>query len=99
MVELNQILEYFSKNKERFSNDYHLKRIGVFGSVAREEQNEQSDLDIIVEFEEGTAKLYILKEKLKKELQFKFKAPVDICREKYINPVFRYQILKEAKYA
>jgi predicted nucleotidyltransferase len=86
-------------NKERFQREYHLKRIGVFGSFARGEQTEKSDIDILIEFEEGTDELYELKQRLRNEIQSVFKLPVDICREKYIKSFFRDQILQEAKYA
>jgi predicted nucleotidyltransferase len=36
---------------------------------------------------------------LKDEIQSRFNLPVDICREKYIKPVFKNQILSDAKYA
>jgi uncharacterized protein with HEPN domain len=45
---------------DRFQKEYHLTRIGLFGSVARGEQSENSDIDLIVEFEEGTADLFNL---------------------------------------
>lgn len=99
MIELNQILAYLSLNKLRFEKEYHLKKIGVFGSIARGEQVVGSDIDLIVEFEENTADLFSLKQKLKKEIQAQFNLQVDICREKYIKPIFREQILSEAKYA
>lgn len=99
MIEINQILQYLSSNKLRFEKDYHLKKIGLFGSIARGEQKEKSDIDIIVEFEDNTPDLYSIKQKLKNEIQTKFNLKVDICREKYINPVFKNQILSEAIYA
>ena len=99
MIEVNQILYYLSSNKSRLERDYHLKKIGVFGSIARGEQHNKSDIDLIVEFEDNTLDLYSIKQKLKKEIQSEFNLPVDICREKYINPIFKNQILSEAKYA
>jgi predicted nucleotidyltransferase len=99
MIEINQILHYLSSNKLRFEKEYHLKKIGLFGSIARGEQKEKSDIDIIVEFEDNTPDLYSIKQKLKNEIQTKFNLPVDICREKYINPIFKNQILSEAIYA
>ncbi|MGD0071727.1 MAG: nucleotidyltransferase family protein [Candidatus Bathyarchaeia archaeon] len=41
------------------SKKYKVKEIGVFGSYVRGEQKKQSDLDILVEFEE-TANLSLL---------------------------------------
>ena len=99
MVDSKQILIYLSSNKDRFKKDYHLIRIGVFGSVARGEQNENSDIDLIVEFEDNTTDLYTLKQNLRSEIQSEFNMPVDICREKYIKPIFKKLILSEVKYA
>lgn len=32
--------------------EYHVAELAIFGSYAREEQNESSDLDVLVEFEQ-----------------------------------------------
>lgn len=49
MIDSNQILHYLSSNKIRFENEYQLVKIGIFGSIARGDQNENSDIDLIVE--------------------------------------------------
>ena len=98
MVDARQILGYLSSNKDRYKRDYNLTRIGIFGSVAREEQNDNSDIDLIVEFEDNTPDLYTKKQKLRDEIQARFNVTVDICREKYIKPIFKKIILSEAKY-
>jgi len=94
----NVVIDVFLKplNKQRLQREYHLTKIGVFGSIARGENKNASDIDIIVEFEDNTDDL---KQRLKKEIQAIFKLPVDICREKYIKSIFREQILSEVKYA
>jgi predicted nucleotidyltransferase len=95
MVNQNQILQYLSVNK----NKYHLKKVGIFGSYARNEQTPESDIDILVEFEDNTSDLTDKKDFLRKDIQSVFNIPVDICREKYIKPVFRQQILSDVIYA
>ena len=99
MVDLNQILSYITQNKARFRREYHIIKIGIFGSIARNEQDEKSDIDLIVEFEDNTQNLFDIKESIRQEFVKKFNRPVDICREKYIKPVFKRQILSEAQYA
>jgi predicted nucleotidyltransferase len=99
MIDSNKILFYLTSNKNRMEKEYHLVKIGLFGSIARGEQNEQSDIDLIVEFENDTPDLYTIKQRLRNEIQSRFNLPVDICREKYIKPVFKQQILSEVKYA
>ncbi len=99
MVDSGKILLYLTSNRTRLKKEYHLVKIGIFGSIARGEQNEQSDIDIIVEFKKNTQDLFTLKQRLKEEIQLKFNLPVDLCREKYIKPIFKQQILSETKYA
>jgi uncharacterized protein len=98
MIDSETILKYLSQNKARLQVQYQLVKIGLFGSYAREENTNESDIDILVEFEENTTDLYSKKMNLKNEIQTKFNVPVDICREKYIKSVFRDQILTETKY-
>ncbi len=99
MIDSGKILFYLTSNKKRLEEEYHLIKIGIFGSIARGEQNEQSDIDLIVEFENDTPDLFSIKQRLRNEIQSQFNLPVDVCREKYIKPVFRQQILSETKYA
>jgi uncharacterized protein len=98
MIDSSNILSYLKDNKDRLLHDYHLTRIGLFGSMARGEQNDSSDIDLVVEFEPDKPDLYTLKLKLKEEIQSKFERQVDICRLKYIKPIFKNQIQSEVKY-
>ena len=83
---------------ERYQADYHLTKIGVFGSIARGEQTDQSDIDLLIEFEPNTEDIHTIKYKLKTEIYNVFHTTVDICRLKYIKPVFRAIIESEVKY-
>jgi predicted nucleotidyltransferase len=98
MDNTSQILAYLSNNKARLMREYHLTKIGVFGSVAKGDHSEQSDLDIIVEFDDEVKDLYLVKKHLRDEIQRQFNRPVDICREKFIKPVIKDHILSQARY-
>ena len=98
MIQQNQIFQYLSENKLEISSKYHLKKLGVFGSFARGEQTPNSDLDLLVEFEDNTLDLNEKKQLFRNEMQSVFNLNVDICREKYIKPVFREQILSDVIY-
>jgi len=98
MLNQNQIIQFLSANKQNISRKYHLKKLGIFGSYARNEQTIESDLDLLVEFEDNTPDLTEKKDFLRKEIQSVFHIPVDIYREKYIKPVFRKQILSDVIY-
>jgi len=95
----DQILTFLSQNKKLFRDKYHIIRIGLFGSYARGEQNSNSDIDLLVEFEENTQDLYDLKIQLKDFFRIQLGIDVDICREKYIKPRIKNSILKETVYA
>jgi predicted nucleotidyltransferase len=95
----DEILDFLSQNKKLFRYRYHIDKIGLFGSYARGDQNNKSDLDLIVEFEENTQDLYELKLQIKDFFKTHLGLEVDICREKYIKPRFKKAILKEAIYA
>ncbi len=47
-----EILKVMRENKDKIKS-FGVKKIGIFGSFARGEEKERSDIDIIVEFEEG----------------------------------------------
>ena len=95
----NQILTFLSQNKKLFRDKYHIVRIGLFGSYARGDQNPNSDIDLLVEFEENTQDLYDLKLHLKDFFHIQLGIEIDICREKYIKPRIKNSILKETVYA
>ena len=95
----DQILSFLSQNKKLFRDKFHIVRIGLFGSYARGEQNVNSDIDLLVEFEDNTQDLYDLKIQLKDFFKKNIGIEVDICREKYIKPRIKNSILKETVYA
>ena len=95
----DQILTFLSMNNKLFRDKYHIVRIGLFGSYARGEQNANSDIDLLVEFEENTQDLYDLKLQLKDFFQIQLGLEIDICREKYIKPRIKNSILKDTVYA
>jgi uncharacterized protein len=59
MKTLDEIKNAIAKHRDELSKKYKVKEIGVFSSYVRGEQKKQSDLDILVEFEE-TANLSLL---------------------------------------
>ena len=97
-MDRNQILTILKDHKKDISHRYHLKKIGIFGSYARQEETVASDLDILIEFDGDVDGIFLLKLNLKKELQELFQMPVDLCREHQIKGIFKDQILKDAIY-
>ena len=48
----NEYLELLRLYKQRMAEQYGIVRLGIFGSVSRNEQKEDSDLDVCVEMKE-----------------------------------------------
>ena len=98
MTSKEEILSYLKEKKEEFFSDYQLVKLGLFGSFARGEATKDSDIDLIVEFEPNTQNLAEKKLRIKSTLKKQFHREVDVCREKYIKPYFKSQILESVIY-
>lgn len=92
------IIDFLTKEKDLLEERFRVSKIGLFGSYARGEETSESDIDIIVEFLPKTENLTTIKSSLKELIMNEFGKNVDICREKYLKPYYRDQILKSAIY-
>ncbi len=71
-----KVIEILHNLKKEVSVKYKAEIMGMFGSFARDEQNEKSDIDLLVDFHKG-ATLFDLS-KLSSFLEAKLKTKVDI---------------------
>lgn len=72
---------------------YKPKRIGVFGSRARSEQTEKSDLDLLVDLENiNLLDLVALEEELSRLLNVKVDLVTEASLNKYLRPVIEQEI-------
>ncbi|MBF0566781.1 MAG: nucleotidyltransferase family protein [Nitrospirae bacterium] len=79
-------------------NRFHVRRIGVFGSFARGGETAESDVDILVEFEQDHVTFDNYAE-LKFHLEYLFKREVDLVTEEALRPQMKDSILREVTYA
>jgi len=98
MYTQKQILNFLSKSKPILHKEFHISKIGLFGSFARNEQSINSDIDLVVEFEENTEDLFDIKIALKNFFRKNLNIEADICREKYLKLRYKNRILNEAIY-
>lgn len=98
MLSKQEILSYLAEKKSALQSEYRITKLGLIGSFARDEQTHDSDIDVLVEFAPHTEQLSEKKEGIKTLLKNRFNREVDVCREKYIKPYFKPQILKSAIY-
>lgn len=83
------------KEKSKPLLDKHnVVKAEVFGSYARNEQDKESDIDLLVEMEEGTTLIDVAE--LKKELEEKLNVRVDVLTYNSIHPEIRNQVQDEA---
>ncbi len=91
--------EYILRKLEENSQiirGFGVRRLGIFGSYARGEQSETSDMDFLVEFDSATFDNYF---DLKLFLERLFERKVDLVFHDTIKPRIRKTILEETVYA
>ncbi|KAA6324873.1 hypothetical protein EZS27_025847 [termite gut metagenome] len=91
-----EYLELLKRFKKDNAKQYGIKKLGVFGSVAREQQKEGSDVDICVETD--TPNLFNLVH-IKDDLQELFHCKVDVVRLRdKMDALLRERVEREGRY-
>jgi predicted nucleotidyltransferase len=83
------------EHKPILEERYFVKRIGIFGSYARDEQKKESDVDIIVEFTSPVGFKFI---ELKLYLEEILDKKVDLVTPNALKPQIKESVLKEVSY-
>ena len=89
MNSLLEIKKSLTEKKKQLAKKYPIETIAIFGSYAREEQTEDSDLDLIIEFNDSIGSKFIL---LADELEEALGIKVDLVskggiKERYYNSI------------
>ena len=87
LLQSNEVLDLLKKN--------NVSMLGLFGSHVRNENNNKSDIDLLVKFSERTGLLSHVK--LKRELSEILGMEVDLLTEKAISPYLRDNIMNDLK--
>jgi predicted nucleotidyltransferase len=95
MVNKNKILEVLKNNKQYMQTNFMINSIGLFGSYARDDFHDTSDIDILVTFSEPTFDHYM---DLKFYLEDIFGRQVDVVMEKTVKQRLKKTILQETLY-
>lgn len=95
-LDRESILEKLKAMKTELNEKYQVTRIGIFGSVARNEATAESDIDIVVEMEPNLLKRIGIKQ----ELEELFARNVDVIRYREgMNPYLKAEIDQDGIYA
>ena len=93
------IIAMLRQQKDFLHEQFYVRQIGLFGSFARNEATDNSDIDFLVDFEEGNLDYYTIRRNLHDFLSGEFKREVDIAISKSLKPLYKDLILKQAIYA
>ena len=92
----DQILDYLREHYQEFHHKYHVEKIGIFGSYARDEATQESDIDIFVQMHPKLLDMIAIKQLIEEDLHQK----VDIVRLRdRMNPYLKKRILRDGIYA
>jgi len=83
-------------NFSEVAREYSVKKIGLSGSVARSEETEQSDIDLLVEFSKPVG--FVTFMRLENFLSERLGERVDLVTSDSLKPVIRQDVLAEVIY-
>lgn len=96
MLQLEECKQKLKDFKQTFGQRFGIINIGIFGSVARQENTEDSDIDIVVEVEKPSLSLMY---ELKEALKALFGCNVDLVRfRNSLRPLLKDNILNDTIY-
>jgi predicted nucleotidyltransferase len=95
MKKLEEIVNIINQHKAELEEKYKVKEIAIFGSYTRGDQDEDSDIDILVDFREPVGFLFIhLADYLEEILGIK----VDLLTPDAIKPNRQKYIMEDLVY-
>lgn len=94
-MKLDEAIKTLSEHRQDFDN-FGVKSLAIFGSVARNEARSDSDIDLLVEFSKPVGLFEFVD--LKNYLEKLFGCQVDVGTPASLKASIRDQVLKEAVY-
>jgi len=85
-----------SKHLAELKSRYKIRKIGVFGSYVKGQEQPASDVDILVSFEEPVDIFTFIG--LKEYLESILDHRVDLVTEKALKPAIKENVLREVRY-
>ena len=93
-MKLNEVLQAKKQEILRIAKQHGVIRIRTFGSVARGEATEKSDIDFLIQLEEGRSLLDLIG--FRQDLEDLFGRKVDVVSEGGVSPYLKDRIFREA---
>ncbi|MBO3798281.1 MAG: nucleotidyltransferase family protein [Thermoproteota archaeon] len=98
MKRIGEMKDKLEKLKPVLREKFRVKTIGVFGSYTRGEEKEDSDLDVLVEFEEQAELSLLDFIRLENYLSEELGVKVDLVEKNTLKPRIGKRILEEVIY-
>lgn len=96
MTVLDSVQQTIRANQPLLAEQFFVRRIGVFGSVAQNTQNDQSDIDMLVEFSQPVSMFRFLA--LEQKLADLLGRKIDLVTPDALKAAIKESVLKEAIY-
>jgi predicted nucleotidyltransferase len=90
----NDVLRILQKERQELVDHYNISTLSVFGSVARDDARQDSDVDILVEFSRPVGLFQFIE--LKQRLEILLGSRVDLGTPRSLKPRIKEQVLREA---
>lgn len=94
----DHIMHFLKTHKEEMRKLYGIEQIGLFGSYAHQTEGEDSDIDIVVEFDPQKKNLRNFMG-CKRYLEDNLGKPVDLGIESALKPIVRDSVKDDIIYA
>jgi predicted nucleotidyltransferase len=91
-------INYLTTQKLYFADNYGIEKIGLIGSIARNENTEESDIDFVYHLKETSKLTYFQLFELEQTLKNHFNKKIELINYKYINPIIKFTSEKDLIY-
>lgn len=96
---MENLVKYFPQislsDLDRICKTYHVRSLSLFGSMLHQENNPESDIDLLVEFEDGYVPGFQFAQ-IQVELAQLFGRTVDLHTKNSLSQYFRDTVIREA---
>lgn len=95
---VGSVVEILKRNEAMLKSRYGISRIGVFGSLVRGEEKRDSDIDLLVDFENDVEVSLLRFIEIERHLGELLGRKVDLVERRALKPFIGKQILGEVVY-
>ena len=96
MKTIEEIKSILDRAKSNLHQKYHICELGIFGSYARGEQQENSDIDLLIDYTDAPSLLELVD--LESYLSQLLGIKTDVVTKKGLKPRYKERILAEVIY-